>query len=517
MTPRRHLPALWAVLAAVLLTACASVPSDFEQVPSRTWQHPEDTRLGQFFAAYAPADPELTGVLLLDDPRAALRARFASAGVAERTLDMQYYLWKGDVTGQLLLYRALQAADRGVHVRLLIDDIYHAGRDEVYATLDVHPEVEIRVFNPMGSRGLGRMPNLAYHKGTLDHRMHNKIWLVDGAVAVLGGRNIGDDYFGVDTDLNFRDLDVLAVGAAAREAGAAFDAYWNSPTAVPIDALFDEPVGIEQLTTLRRELEASLDELEVLPYTVPLEFAAVQDRLAQIAEQLIWAETEVIVDSLERFQGGSVSAFVELADELAASVEHDVVILTAYLIPDDEGIARMAEVTERGVRVRVLTNSMRSNNHRTVHAHYMKYRDDLLEAGVELYELRADSELIEHFEQVDDRIAESHAGLHAKAFVVDRRLSMIGSFNMDPRSRIWNSEIGLLIDSPEFAATVLEMMERELDPDNSYRVTLDEDGDLVWTASNPDGLRTWDREPGSTGWQRLMLRLMSWVPMENEL
>jgi len=347
--------------------------------------------------------------------------------------------------------------------------------------------------------------------------MHNKIWLVDGAVAVLGGRNIGDDYFGVDTDLNFRDLDVLAVGAAAREAGAAFDAYWNSPTAVPIDALFDEPVGIEQLTTLRRELEASLDELEVLPYTVPLEFAAVQDRLAQIAEQLIWAETEVIVDSLERFQGGSVSAFVELADELAASVEHDVVILTAYLIPDDEGIARMAEVTERGVRVRVLTNSMRSNNHRTVHAHYMKYRDDLLEAGVELYELRADSELIEHFEQFDDRIAESHAGLHAKAFVVDRRLSMIGSFNMDPRSRIWNSEIGLLIDSPEFAATVLEMMERELDPDNSYRVTLDEDGDLVWTASNPDGLRTWDREPGSTGWQRLMLRLMSWVPMENEL
>ena len=517
MTTRRPLAAPWVLLLIVGLTACASIPSEFEQVPSATWQHPEQTRLGQFFAEYAPDDPELSGVFLLDDPRDAFRARFTSAGLAEKTLDMQYYLWKGDLAGRLLLYRALQAADRGVRVRLLIDDIYHAGRDEVYAALDVHPEMEIRVFNPMGSRGLGRMPNLVYHKGTLDHRMHNKIWLVDAAVAVLGGRNIGDDYFGVDPELNFHDLDVLAVGPAAREAGTAFDAYWNSHAAVPIDALLDDPVGIDDLTALRRELEASLDELEVLPYTVALDFDAMRDRLARLADELTWSNAEVIVDSLERFQGGSVSAFVQLGDEIAASAERDIVIVTAYLIPADDGIARLAEVTGRGVRVRILTNSMQSNNHGTVHAHYMKYRDDLIDAGAELYELRADSELIEHFDEVDDRIADSHAGLHAKAFVVDERLTMIGSYNMDPRSRIWNSEIGLLIDSEEFAASVLKVMETNLDPVNSYRVTLDEDGDLVWTAGGPDGTQTWDRDPGSSAWQRLMLRFMSWVPMENEL
>ena len=508
---------VWTVLAVLGLAACASIPSDFDQVPSRTWPQPDSTRLGQFFAAYAPDDPSLTGVYLLDDPRDAFRARFMSAALAEKTLDLQYYLWKDDVAGRLLLYRALEAADRGVQVRILIDDIYHAGRDELYATLDVHPHLEIRVFNPMGSRGVGRLPNLAYHKGTLDHRMHNKICLVDGAVAVLGGRNIGDDYFGVDPELNFRDLDVLAVGPAAQQAGEAFDAYWNSPRAVPIAALRDDPIGDDELAALRRDLENALDALDVLPYAVPIEFDATRERLAQLAENLIWAETEIVVDSLERFQSGSVSAFVELADRIASSVERDVLIFTAYLIPGDDGIRMFDELTDRGVRVRLLTNSMQSNNHRAVHAHYIKHRDDLLEAGVELYELRADSELIEHFEQFDDRISESHSGLHAKAFVVDGRLSMIGSFNMDPRSRIWNSEIGLLIDSEAFAATVLEVMERELEPDNSYRVSLDEDGDLVWTASGPDGPQTWDREPGSTGWERFMLRLMSWVPMENEL
>jgi len=517
MTSRSALRFVLIGVLVVSAAACASIPSDFEQVPSRTWQHPEDTRLGRFFADYAPDDPDLTGVYLLDDPRQAFRARFMSAALAEKTLDLQYYLWKGDLTGQLLLYRALEAADRGVQVRILIDDIYHAGRDEVYQVLDTHPNLQIRVFNPMGSRGVGRLPNLAYHKGTLDHRMHNKIWLVDGAVAVLGGRNIGDDYFGVDPDLNFRDLDVLAIGRAARHAGTAFDTYWNSPRAVPITVLRDDPVGADELAALRREIEASLDSLDVLPYAVPIEFDATRDQLAELAERLIWAEAEIIVDSLERFQGGSESAFVELARRLASSVEGDVLIFTAYLIPGDDGIRMFDELTDRGVRVRLLTNSMQSNNHRAVHAHYIRHRDDLLEAGVELYELRADSALIEHFEQFDDRIAESHSGLHAKAFVVDGRLSMIGSFNMDPRSRVWNSEIGLLVDSEAFAATVLEAMERELSPENSYRVTLDEDGDPVWTGSGPDGEQIWEREPGSTSWERFVLRLMSWVPMESEL
>ena len=517
MNSRRRLYTSFACGLLLTLSACASIPRDFEQVPSQTWQHPEQTRLGELFSEHAPADPALSGVRLLSHPREAFRARFGFAALAERTLDLQYYLWKGDLTGQLLLYRALQAADRGVQVRILIDDIYHAGRDRGYAALDTHPQLQIRVYNPMGNRGAGRSANLVYHKGTLDHRMHNKICLVDGAVAVLGGRNIGDDYFGVDPELNFRDLDVLAVGPAAQQAGAAFDAYWNSPAAVPIAVLLDDPVAPDALATLRRDLEQSLDELDALPYTVPLDFDATRETLERLAEELTWAEAEVIVDSLERFQGGNESAFVELTDELAASVQRDVLIQTAYLIPSKGGIAKLSEVTARGVRVRILTNSFQSNNHSAVHAHYKKYRKRLLDAGVELYELQPHPELLEHYKETESRIAKSHAGLHAKAFVVDGRLTMIGSYNMDPRSRIWNSEIGLLISSEEFAAKVLDVMETDLDPENSYRVTLDEHRDLVWTATGPDGSQTWTHDPGASGWDRTVLRIMGWIPMKSEL
>jgi putative cardiolipin synthase len=487
------------------LSGCASIPRDFEQVPSQSWQQPEQTQLGTFFDDFAPADDSLSGVRLLSHPREAFRARFGFAALAEKSLDLQYYLWKSDLTGQLLLFRALQAADRGVKVRVLIDDIYHSGRDNNYAAVDTHPNMEIRVYNPMGNRGAGRGANLVYHKGTLDHRMHNKIFLVDGAVAVLGGRNIGDDYFGVDPELNFRDLDVLAVGPAAKDAGAAFDMYWNSPAAVPIAVLLKEPVEEGTLERRRVELEASLDELDALPYTVPMDFGETREKLRQLAAEMVWAEAEIIIDSLERFQDGSESA------------EREFVIETAYLIPAEEGIAKVAEMTERGVRVRVLTNSMQSNNHLTVHAHYMKYRKRMIAAGLELHELRPDPEILELYKEVEDRVAESHAGLHTKAFVVDRHLSMIGSYNMDPRSRIWNSEIGLLIDSEEFAKTVLKIMETDLEPANSYRVTLDEKGNLVWTAEGPDGPEVWKKEPGTTAWQRFKVRFMSWIPMEKEL
>ena len=517
MAPRTILNGSWTCLLLATLTACASIPSDFEQVPSRSWQNPEQTQLGNFFDEFAPADHSLSGVRLLSHPREAFRARFGFAALAEKTLDMQYYLWKGDLTGQLLLFRALQAADRGVKVRLLIDDIFHSGRDLSYAAIDSHPNVEVRVYNPIGNRGAGRWGNFLYRKGKLNHRMHNKIFLVDSAVAVLGGRNIGDDYFGVDPKLNFRDLDVLAVGPAAKDAGEAFDMYWNSPAAVPITVLTKKPVADNELDRGREQLTASLDEMDALPYTVPVDTDETRSTLMQLAMEMVWARTEIIIDSLERFQGGSESAFVELTDKLIEEAEHGFVIETAYLIPGKEGIAKAAEATKRGVRVRILTNSLKSNNHSTVHAHYKKYRKRIIEAGIELYEFRPDPELLAYFKDEEEGIEDSHAGIHTKAFVVDRRLSMIGSYNMDPRSRIWNSEIGLLIDSEEFGAKVLEFLESGLKPVNSYRVTLDEKGKLQWTTEGPDGPVVWSEEPHSKAWERFKLNVMKVIPMENEL
>ncbi len=517
MKLRINIKTLLSCAMLLALTACASIPADFEQVPSHSWQKPKQTSLGAFFDGYAPADPNLSGVRLLADPKDAFSARFGAANLAEKTLDLQYYLWKGDLTGNLLLYRAVQAADRGVHVRILIDDIYHSGRDVSYATIDSHPNMEVRVYNPMGSRGGGKSANYVYHKGSLNHRMHNKIFLADSAVAVLGGRNIGDDYFGVDETLNFRDIDVLAVGPAARDAGEAFDMYWNSPAAVPISVLLKKPVEAGAMERGREELKATLDEMDALPYTVPKEEDEIRENFEKVAESLVWAETEIIIDPLERFEGGSESAFVELTNKLADEAKSEFVIETAYLIPAQEGIDNVAEMTERGVRVRILTNSLRSNNHTTVHAHYKKYRKPMIEAGVELHELRPDPEILERHKQGEKRAAGSRAGLHTKSFVVDRRLSMIGSYNMDPRSRIWNSEIGLLIDSEEFAEKVLEIMETDLDPANSYRVTLDEKGKLVWTAEGPNGPIIWHKEPETTAWQRFTSRFLRWIPMEKEL
>ncbi len=503
---------------SLLLQGCAGIPEDFEQVPSNAWQHPETTTLGAFFDAHEPAGTDLSGVVLIAHPQQAFRARYAFAGQAEKTLDMQYYLWKGDTTGRLLFHKVFQAADRGVQVRLMIDDIYHSGRDVAYAAIDQHPNVQVRVFNPMGNRGLAKQANFMVHKSKLNHRMHNKIFLADNAVAVLGGRNIGDDYFGMDPELNFLDLDVLAVGAAARDAGKAYDLYWNSTKAVPILALLDKPPKPEALADLREELEATLFEaLDKLPYRVPLKDHELEEALTALAKQLIWAETEIIVDPLDRFDGDEVSAFVVLGKRLGNAMQREIVIQTAYLIPTTEGIEEIRALTERGMRVRLMTNSMQSNNHLSVHAQYMKYRKKLIEAGAELYELKADNALMEFYKQSESRVAESHAGMHTKSFVVDDNISMIGSYNMDPRSRIWNSEIGLLITSKAFADTVLQVMGQDFEPQNAYRLTLNEKGKLIWTAEGASGTQVWTRDPGAPWWRRALARMISWLPIENEL
>jgi len=508
------------LISSLVLAGCASIPQDFEQQTSYSWAAPEETAMGAFFEQFTPADPTLSGVRLISDPREAFLARYGFAGQAQKTLDLQYYLWKGDNTGRLLLYRAFQVADRGVKVRILIDDIYHSGRDHNYAVIDLHPNVQIRVFNPIGNRGVAKNINYAVNKSRLNYRMHNKIFLVDGAVAILGGRNIGDDYFGINPSLNFADLDVLAVGPVAREAGESFDTYWNSPYAVPIEALLDEPPPEYSLREMRAELESELESFfGEIPYAMPAHGAELEEILTELANELTWAPVEIIIDPLDRFEGGETSAFVILGEQLLDDLENEVIIQTAYLIPDEEGIEAIRKQTAQGKTFRIMTNSLLSNNHISVHAFYMKHRKALLEAGVELYEFRADNALIEHYKAMDadNLISESHAGMHTKAFVVDGKISMIGSYNMDPRSRIWNSEIGLLIHSEEFAAKVLEDMNVEFEPENAFRLDLDEQGKLFWTGTGPDGEETWTHDPGASSWKRMTARIISWLPIENEL
>jgi putative cardiolipin synthase len=507
------------LLAFLLLFhgGCASLPDEFEQTPSQGWAHPEQTMLGAFIAETAPEDKSLSGVELLARPDEAFGTRLAIAAFAEKTLDMQYYLWKGDLSGQLLMWRALEAADRGVRVRFLIDDIYHSGRDNAYALLDTHPNFELRVFNPMANRGMARNLNYLANKQQLNHRMHNKIFLADNAVAVLGGRNIGNDYFGIDTKANFFDLDVLTVGEGAIQAGAAFDEYWNSKKAVPIAVLHDEIFTAEDLEAGRKRLKESLLHLDAVPYALAMESDETLENLKRWREGLIWTQARVVVDPLERFEGQGESALIEFAAENIASIEQEFIAESAYLIPSKAGIENMAEMVDRGVRVRLLTNSLMSNNHITAHSGYMKYRKPMLEAGVELHELRADAALREHFKAFEDD-EEVPAGIHTKSFVLDGEQALIGSFNFDPRSRDLNSEIGLVITDKVFAGQVVEEMNQDFDPANSYRLFLNEKGKLRWELQNPDGsISIYKHDPGASIWRRMGARMLSWLPIEKEL
>ncbi len=499
----------------IFLAACSSLPSEFEQVPGQVWPHPEQTKLGALIAATAPDDKTLSGVELLADPSEAFSTRSAIAAFAEKTLDMQYYLWQGDLSGQLLLWRVLEAADRGVQVRFLIDDIYHAGRDEIYAVLDTHPSFQLRVFNPMANRGVARNLNFLVNKTRLNRRMHNKIFMADGAVAVLGGRNIGDDYFGMDPDANFLDLDILTVGQGAIEAGAAFDEYWNSKNAVPINVLNVREYTAKDLQSLREKLNEALLQKDAVPYALAFTEQETLENLIKWRDGLAWVNATVVVDPLERFDGQGESAIVRFAADTVEQIDDEMIIQSAYLIPSKQGLENMAEMVSRGVRVRMLTNSLMSNNHILAHSGYLKYRKAILETGAELYELRADASLREYFEA--HKNAEVVAAIHTKSFVLDGRQALIGSFNLDPRSRDLNSEIGLVVNDEGFSREVIEHMDQEFEPANSYRLFLNEKGKLRWEVQTGDGIEIQTHDPGASIWRRMAARMLSWLPIEKEL
>jgi putative cardiolipin synthase len=513
ITHRQH---RW-LLAGILmfLSACSSLPTEFEQVPGQVWPHPEQTKLGALIAETAPEDKSLSGVELLADPSDAFRARFAIAAYAEKTLDMQYYLWKGDLSGQLLLWRVLEAADRGVKVRFLIDDIFHSGRDEVYAILDTHPNFQLRVFNPMANRGVARNLNFLVNKSKLNRRMHNKIFMADGAVAILGGRNIGDDYFGMDPDANFLDIDILTVGQGAIEAGAAYDEYWNSKNAIPIDVLNDKEYTARDLESFRENLKEILLQKDAVPYALAFTEKETLENLNKWRDGLIWVDAHVVVDPLERFDGQGESAIVRFAADTVEHLDDEMIIQSAYLIPSKQGLENMTVTINRGVRVRLLTNSLMSNNHITAHSGYMKYRKGILETGAELYELRPDASLREYFEA--HKNAEVAAGIHTKSFVLDGRQALIGSFNFDPRSRDLNSEIGLVVNDEGFSRQVIEHMDQEFEPANSYRLFLNENGKLRWEVQTDAGIEIYTHDPGASIWRRMAARILSWLPIEKEL
>ena len=500
------------ILATLLAVGCASVPTDYPRSDSKAFTDYLDTSVGQLFEETAVQHPGESGFAIIRKGRQAFTARVALTELAEKTLDLQYYIWEADETGRILAERLIKAADRGVRVRLLVDDITLAGRDAGVAAMDAHPNITIHVFNPFAHRD-ARIIDFTTDLGRVNHRMHNKIMVMDNAVAIIGGRNIGNHYFGVDTHANFRDLDIAAAGPVVRKISDVFDYFWNGDWAVPITALVDRPYTAEDLDKARvtiRELIAAGN----YPHPLDEDVVALRAELTAIRDRFIWAPGYIVWDDPAAINEGIKEGnIIKVLNKKVMNLEHELTMESAYFVIRDRGVENARLLQEKGVKMRVLTNSLASNDVVAAHAGYSITRDDLIKNGVEIYEMRPDAGSIKQSLVAGD----SKAALHTKAMVFDRESVFIGSFNLDPRSFSINTEAGLYVESPELAAQVLDYMEEGVRPENSYRVLLDEAGDLVWVTEIDGEEVRYDDEPETTFGQRFMSDFISILPIEHQL
>lgn len=481
--PSAHAPIAALVLLLAAASAClASTASvDLPRVPSRCLPPAADGTLGRIFGAPRAGEP--SGFVPLDRGDEAFDARLALARAAGSSIDAQSYLWHEDPCGSLLLDRLLEAADRGVRVRLLIDDFRLEGNDELDRELALHPGFELRVFNPLLHRsGLWKEVELLENLGRLDHRMHDKLFLVDGVAGVFGGRNVGDEYFGLGDEADFRDFDLLARGPVVEDLGRAFDEFWNGPWTVPLEDLVDLDAGpddAERHARARRSLQALHAGDARLERRRSLSTDDWLVALRRARERMVEGEALVLHDAAQIEDAGATGILGEAFEAALGSFDGDVLIVTAYLVPDEALLRHVREHVDAGWRVRILTNSYASTNQPLAHAYYASSRLDLLAAGAELFEMRPDA-----WSHVHHRSPGSSArklGLHAKSAVFGDEHVLVGSLNLDPRSMQLNTELGVLVRGRALAAWVRACLERELAARNAWRVERAPDGGLRWT------------------------------------
>jgi len=499
------------LLLIMLITGCASLPTDYARTESTAMENHQSTSLGQYFTAAETEHPGESGFAIIRYGHNAFTTRVAMADLAEKTIDLQVYIWEADETGRILAERLIRAANRGVRVRLLVDDMGVAASDEKIAAMDAHPNIEIRIFNPFANRKT-QMFDFMTDLGRVNHRMHNKIMITDNSITVVGGRNVGDHYFSVNPDTNFRDLDIVAVGPVVRDISSVFDHFWSGDWAVPIAALVDHPYTDADLQSMHEGLREKIATGEY-PYPVDEDVAKLREIIAQTSDILTWAPGRVVWDDPAAIKetgeaGDMVAALFKKLD----NVQKTLTIESAYFVVGDRGVAQIKKLVDNGVRVRIMTNSLVSNDVLAAHAGHANYRKQLLEAGAEIYELRPDGSVIQKTWS-----GKSQAGLHTKALVFDDETLFIGSFNLDPRSANINTEAGLYVESPELAAQVLAYMDEGVLPENSYQVLLDENDDLIWVTEN-DGVEVrYDEDPLSTFGQRFMSGFIGILPVESQL
>ncbi|MDO5090951.1 MAG: phospholipase D family protein [Cardiobacteriaceae bacterium] len=499
------------VVVALVITAFVThqgLPPNDNRTASQ-WLPPNPE--GQLAQAILPgnaAHPGMSGVHVFADGMEAFLARLALAEAAQYSLDVQYYIWHNDTSGHLLLQALQRAADRGVRVRLLLDDNNTKGMDGVLLALDAHANAEVRLFNPFMQRGFRPVAYLSDFF-RLNRRMHNKSFSVDGVVSIVGGRNVGDEYFGAGDGVMFADLDVSVTGEVVPAIEADFDRYWQSESAYPITTIIPDGIPEVFATTPRNDAatKAYLDKLAAADYLA---------RLKGDALQPVWAPATLYSDDPAKGLGKAryEDTVVAHLAPLFQSAEREIIIVSPYFVPTQNGAALLGQAAGKGIATTVLTNSLSVTDVAPVHAGYAKYRKELLKSGVKLYELKPEASYAVHQES-DTGISlggSSGASLHAKTFAVDGEKLFVGSFNMDPRSATLNTEMGIVFDHPQLAGELKAGLEEKM-ATHAYHVTLTTDGELQWQSGND----TYGKEPQSSAFKRFSVLVLSWLPIEHLL
>ncbi|WP_179539138.1 MULTISPECIES: phospholipase D family protein [Pseudomonadaceae] len=493
-------------LLFILLLSLAGCANQVPIVPSQAIPA-ADSSFGAALEARAAEHQGHSGFRLLPASNEAFAARAELIRAAQHSLDLQYYIVHDGLSTRALVKELLQAADRGVRIRFLLDDTTSDGKDYQIALLAAHPNIQIRVFNPLHlgrmtgvTRMLGRGLNLSQQH----RRMHNKLWLADSAAAIVGGRNLGDEYFDAEPNMNFTDIDMLAVGPVARDLSQSFDQYWNSSLSKPIEQFVWQRPSQKDLGKARKGLRDYLDTARVEQPTLYKRLLAYQQepQLQKWLGELIWAPGTALWDAPSKvLASGEPDPHLLLTTQLGPHLQatkSDLVMVSAYFVPAQAGLEFLTGLADRDVDIRLLTNALEATDVPAVHGGYAPYRQEMLEHGIRLFELRrqpgADSPPAYSFSGGSD------SSLHSKALVIDRQKSFVGSFNVDPRSVLWNTEVGVLVDSPKLAAYLRELALQGMKPSVSYEVRLQPDGNgtrMVWVGEDDGKAFELHEEPGN--------------------
>lgn len=514
------------LLVAAAAGGCATLRTDVPRPPSTALAPVADTPSTRYVASETASHEGESGFRPLIGNMNALMSRIVLIDHAKHSLDLQYYIFDDDATGRLVAQRILAAADRGVRVRILLDDLDIEGQDNLLDALDAHPSIEVRLFNPFRFRNrsvFSKAGQFLIEGRRLNRRMHNKAFIVDGMQAIVGGRNIGDAYFDAGDAMHFRDLDVIAIGPVVPKISAMFDAYWNSDEAYPVTAYTSVQAGPDDLARLRARLARDARAFAESDYAGEVLEELPNGPSADRKGRWFWGAATLIADDPSKADPSRDGHAWLMGPELKAMLDaatREALLISPYFIPGDRGVKYLGDLAAHGVAIKVLTNALAATDEPEVHAGYARYRIPLLEEGVHLYELRP----LPGKPQRHAHGTSSGESLHAKSMIVDEQTVFVGSMNLDPRSRLFNTEMGVIVDSPGLAESLARYFDRATAPENAYHVVIErpdakrESAPVLRWISVEDGKTTiYDHDPETSAWTRMKVLLMRALPIEDML